>query len=155
MDRWKRIALTVRIVASLVLAGVLAFVLYQLYDFYSGWGSKSPVKVTEDYIMALGAGDLERAYQLTDPSSMVTLYGRRATKSDVLESLRQVTGATPRPFEALDVTRLAKYRDRRNGTSECLQVLLPGASATPTRLVVEVTLRDGVWRITHPFGLAP
>ena len=155
MDRWKKIALAVRIVASLVLAGVLAFVLYQLYDFYRGWGSNSPVKVTQDYFAALGAGDLEQAYQLTDPSSLFTLYGRRATKSEVLQSLRQVTGATPRQFTSIMVTRLAKYRDRRNGDSQVLQVLLTGASATPTRLVIEVTLQDGVWRITHPFGLAP
>jgi len=150
VDKWKRIVLIVRIVASLVLAGVLAFVGYQLLDFWRPRLSSSPEAVTQEYFQALGEGNYERAYQLTNPNSLTSLYGRRASMADVFQSYRLVTGENPKPFTSIHVTRLG----RKPGI-EYMQVELISPATIKVRVLVEVTQLDGVWRITHPFGLAP
>jgi hypothetical protein len=148
--KWKRVALIIRVVAGLVLAGVLGFVIYQLYDFYSGRLGNSPVRVTQDYFEALGRGDFERVYELTDPASLYTLYGRRVTKEEVFSALSRVTGSPPRQFNSITVTRVARHRDRYY-----MQVALSAASGGSTRYTVQVVRVGTLWRVSFPFGLAP
>ncbi len=150
MAKWKRFALIIRIVASLVLVGLLGFVGYQLYDFYRGRLGNSPVRVTQDYFEALGQGDFERVYELTDPASLYSLYGRRVTKEQVFSALDRVVGSSPRQFSSITVTRVARHADRYY-----MQAMLANADGTTTRRVVEVARVGTFWRVTFPFGLAP
>ena len=69
---------------------------------------------------------------------------------EVFQSYRLVTGAEPKPFSSIQVTRLV----HKPGV-EFLQVELTGPAKIKARVVIQVTQLNGVWLITHPFGLAP
>lgn len=148
MKEWKQIAAGVRVAAVLVIIGLLAFVGYQVHDFYRGTVGNSPVRVTQNYFQALGAGDFVSVYDLTDPESLLTLYGRRATQSEVFGVYEQAVGVSPRQFEQIVVKRLAHRDDR-----QFVQVELYSPAGNTSRLVLELVRKDGTWLVTHPFGL--
>ncbi|MEN6478087.1 MAG: hypothetical protein ABFD20_00425 [Anaerolineales bacterium] len=151
MDKWKRVAKNVRIAAWAVLLAVLGFVAYQTYDFYHRQMANSPTRVTQEYLAALGAGDWSRAYALTNPTSLTSLYGRRASQSEVLAAFQRVTGPAPQQFQSITAKQLARKDDRYY-----VEATLVSAGGARSRLVLEVTCSGGKsCLVTFPFGLAP
>ncbi len=150
MNKWKKVANSVRIAAVAVLVALVGFVGYQVYDFYHVNLGNSPVHVTQDYFKALGEGNFARAYELTNPASLTGLYGRRATQSEVYQAFTNVVGSQPRPFSSITVTRMA-----HRGGYYYMQARLVSPTGAVSRVVVELTKVGGNWRVTFPFGLMP
>ncbi len=149
MKGWKRFAAGLRTAGLLVIVGLLGFIGYQVHDFYAGTVNSSPIRVTQDYFSALGEGDFAHAYELTDPDSLVTLYGRHVSQSEVTAAYTRVAGEMPTAFARIVTKRLARKDDF------CyVEAQLYDNAGASTRVVVEVVRKGGIWRVTHPFGLA-
>jgi len=151
LDRWKRYALGVRIAGILVIAALLLFVGYQVYDFYSDKVGFTADKAIAAYFTALAERDFEQVYLLTDKEHLSDIYGRPITKGEFLQQLARVTGDEGLPLYAIASEKLVE----KGGARYYLVTLSSSVGGSPgkSRLVVALRRTGRTWVIAYPFAI--
>ena len=150
-DKLMRYARLVRIAGFVVIAGVLAFVLYQVYDFYSDKVGYTAPKAIKTYFSALASGDEEEVYRLTAKDRLVDIYGRPITQAEFYRQIRRLSGGRSLPFESIEATKLAE----RGNAHYYLVTLVSsvGGVRGESRLLIELRKQSRTWVITYPFAI--
>jgi hypothetical protein len=151
MERLRRYSVTARIIGILILLGVLAVVIYQLYDFYSERVGFTPSKAITAYFTALAQGNYEEVYLLTDKEELTDIYGRPLTKGEFIEQLRMLRGSEPLPFTGIESEKLFDTRGLQY-YRVTLSSQFGGASGSG-HVVVQLRRLGNTWVIKYPFAI--
>ena len=140
-----------RLGGIVVIAALLAFIGYQLYDFYRERIGLTPVRAIETYFGALSKGEFGAVYQLTAKENLTDIYGRPITEGEFIEQLENLTGGHRLPFRMVEATKLFDRSGLRYYLVT-LQSSLGGAPGT-SRVLVEVRRENDTWVLTYPFAI--
>lgn len=151
LNKWKRYALGIRLAGVLVIVALLAFVAYQVYDFYSDRIGFTPEKAIQAYFMALAEGDLEQVYSLTDQEYLTDIYGRPITKGEFIKQLERLVGEERLPFYSIESEKLLE----KQGVRYYIVTLSSSVGGTPgkSRLILELRRNGKSWAIRYPFAI--
>ena len=146
-----RYMVVVRGAGVLIIAALLVYVGYQVYDFYEDKIGFTPSKAIESYFDALAVGDYSRVYALTAKDRLTDIYGRPVTQGEFTRQVRGMVGEERLPFESVQISKLLE----RAGSRYYLVILhssVSGQSGT-SRLLLEIRREDKSWVITYPFAI--
>ena len=140
-----------RLGGIVVIVALLAFIGYQLYDFYRDKIGFTPVRAIESYFGALSRGEYEAVFQLTAKEHLTDIYGRPITEGEFVEQLKGLTGGHRLPFHTIEATKLFD----RSGVRYYLVTLHSSLGGTPgtSRILVEVRRENNTWVLTYPFAI--
>lgn len=151
LRRWQQLSKVIRTIAILVIVGLLGVIGYELWDFYKDKVGATPSRAVTAYFAALGQGDYEEVYRLTDKDNLTDIYGRPITKNEFLQQLERATGEQPQPFTRIEVTKLF---DRQSVYYYAVKLhSVVGGVSGQSHILVEVHRRDKEWLVTYPFAI--
>jgi len=140
-----------RLIGILIIAGLVAFVVYQVYDFYQDKVGFTSARAVESYFDALAAGNHDEVYRLTAKDYLSDIYGRPITRAEFIEQLDGITGGKRLPFTRIEAI---KFTEARNAHYYVVTLHSNvGGIAGTSRLIVEVVRQDRTWVVRYPFGI--
>jgi len=138
-----------RISGVVIIIAVLGVVGYQLYDFYGERLGYTPQRAITDYFQALGSGDYEQVYQMTDRTHLTDIYGRPITKSEFLGQLRRLAGDEPFPFVEIESDKV--YSSKAYTVYRVKLTSSVGGAKGQSQTLVQLSKSGNTWLITYPF----
>jgi len=140
-----------RLIGIFVIVGLVAFVVYQVYDFYDDKVGYTSSRAVEDYFNALAAGNNDEVYRLTSQDYLTDIYGRPVTRAEFSEQLDGITGGKRMPFTKIEAQKLTEAHNAHYYVVTLYSNV--GGSMGSSRLVVEVVRQDKTWVVRYPFAI--
>jgi hypothetical protein len=148
---WKRISITMRIIAALILVVVLYMGVDVLLEFYSDNVGFTPERAIETYFEAIFGGRADEAYRMTAPESLVDIYGRPVTEGEFREQVRRLTGGSATRFSRVRAHKVFERDGVRYYTVDVYSHV--GGTEARSRVYVQLTRVDRTWRVWYPFAI--
>ena len=151
LKKWKRLSAMLRVASFAILAALLIFVGFQVYQFYNERIGLGPKRVIDNYFGALAGGNYTEVYRLTAKSDLTDIYGRPLTEDEFLQQVQKLTGGKRFVFERIESVRLFE-----KGRAQYYAVRLyssVGGNAGESRLVVEALKEGSNWVLRYPFAI--
>jgi len=145
----QRVVNIVRVVAVIVLVAIAATGVVRLVRFYSRDVGLSAPRAIETYVRALYEGDANTVYNMTDPDSLVDLYGAPVDRLSFMQQVSALRGDAAPAITSVYTKRLFESKD----TFYCIVELTLAEGRASRRFLLETRNMDGRWVMTWPFGL--